>query len=308
MKAITLKAHAKVNLTLDLVDRYPVDHELSGFTQIETVLLRLALHDLVKIEVLESKNRKISIVADDLSLPQSSNGKAKDNVCYKAIKALHTFIPDLPENDIQVTITKRIPLAAGLGGSSTDGAAVLLALYKLYNLALEKSVLKQIAASFGSDTVFFVSEASLAVATGKGDKVKSLPFKLPDLHLVILHPGIQLKAGDVYRSFGPDFFTSGSKKSATQTLISAFKNATKIDKWHELIKNDLEQSPLIKKELAILSEIKQSFIANGALASLMSGSGSSILGLCKDKETAQTVTTAMKNRYPEHDSFMTTPF
>jgi 4-diphosphocytidyl-2-C-methyl-D-erythritol kinase len=308
MKEVTLKAHAKVNLSLDLVARYPADHELSGFTQIETVLLRLALHDLVKVEMLESANRKISIVADDKSLPQSSNGKAKDNVCYKAVTALHTFIPDLPENDLQITITKRIPLAAGLGGSSTDGAVVLLALNKLYNLALDKNALKQLAASFGSDTVFFVSEASLAVATGKGDEVKTLPLEMPDFHLVILHPAIELKAGDVYKSFSPDFFLSVSRESVTQALISALQKDTKIDNWHELIKNDLEQSPLVKKEIASLCEIKQSFIDNGALATLMSGSGSSIVGLCKDEETATTVATAMKNCYPEYNSFMTTPF
>ncbi|MCB9030206.1 MAG: 4-(cytidine 5'-diphospho)-2-C-methyl-D-erythritol kinase [Deltaproteobacteria bacterium] len=271
---LTIPAYAKLNWSLQVLGAFPEDHVNFGYTEIESLMLLLDLHDLVTVKILDTKNSEVSIHCDNPNVPQTLNGKVQENVCFKAIQALKgdaaIFLPkngSVPflENDIEIYIEKNIPLAGGLGGSSTDGVAVLKALDQIYQLNLSRESLIEIAATFGSDTPFFASGYPQAIVKGRGEIVEPCELFSEQKRFILVNPGIELYVGEVFKALkNADFKKCGLKRELYQPS------------------NDLQHSPYVSQYFKNCEDICQALIASGCEVAQMSGSGSTCFGLCSE--------------------------
>lgn len=180
LRAHALKANAKVNLGLSVLGRRP-----DGFHEIDTLMARLTLHDTLTLEA-QDEGVRLTVIGADLGIPPEKN---------LAYRAAQLYLQEAGEaRGVVITLDKRIPAAAGLGGGSADAGAVLRGLAQLYPAGLE---LAELAAQLGSDVPFFAADLPAARTTGRGEILTSA--KLPGLHLVLVHPGVGVSAGDAYR-------------------------------------------------------------------------------------------------------------
>jgi len=296
---ISLPAHAKINWTLDVCGRYPAGHEAAGFTKIETIFNLIELHDLVTIRVLDGQSQAIFIEATNPDIPQSSNGNACENVCFKAISILRSKGFKVPNNDLWIGIDKNIPLAGGLGGSSTDGAAVLVALNSLFELRLSRAELIEIAGFIGSDTGFFASQYHLALGTERGDVLQALPPLPAAAHLVLINPRRELHTGAVYRSLTLGNFRSreSAGTTASKMFIAGLLGGSNLPKLGTLASNDLEAAPYIQAEFPELPALLAEMIDHGGLTARMCGSGSTVFAVYDNSQQAEQAAAQLRRRY-----------
>lgn len=263
---ITLKAHAKINLGLHVTARRP-----DGYHELDTLFVRLALHDTV---TLRPTARGIALQVSGAPL---SNGP--DNLAYRAA-ARYLAALSRPAG-VHIQLSKRIPVAAGLGGGSSDAAAVLLGLAELYPAALP---LATIADALGSDVPFFTSNYPAARGRGRGERLA--PLELPRFHLVLVNPGIPVSAAEAYASLkaldGP---------LPLDAILTALAAGTPPPLHNSLQAGIIARYPVIGQALAALQ-------AQG-LASLMSGSGASCFGLAPSAERAAQVARALQAAHPQ---------
>ncbi|MEJ2519651.1 MAG: 4-(cytidine 5'-diphospho)-2-C-methyl-D-erythritol kinase [Desulfuromonadales bacterium] len=177
------------------------------------------------------------------------------------------------QRDVSIRITKQIPVAAGLGGGSSDAAAVLLALDELLALDLPRAELLQLGMQLGADVPFFLY-GQTAWATGVGDRLRPWPG-LPPLWLVLVNPGIAVSTASVFRNLrlthpGPIAKLPGFP-AETSALV-------------RLLHNDLEA--VTCQKYPVITTIKEQLVASGARGALMSGSGSTVFGLFDDRNSA----------------------
>ncbi len=170
-----MRAHAKINLLLRILAR-----EASGFHSIETVFQKLALHDVVHVAT-NASGRLLS--CDGPAMPSGGIGAQEDNIAWRAAVAF----TDATQWDTgwEIAIEKHIPVGGGLGGGSADGAAVLRALNALCPHPLDHAALIALGGTLGADIAFFVSEASLALAWGRGDRLLTLT-PLPQMAVTLV--------------------------------------------------------------------------------------------------------------------------
>jgi len=307
---IQVKAHAKINWTLEVLGSFPEEHSQQGFTELVTAMFLIDSHDLLTVRVLDSADRQLTICCSNKDVPQTKNGNAKSNVCYKAIAALRKAVKDLPQNDLVIEIDKQIPLAGGLGGSSTDGSATLKALNELWELGLSDQELVKIASEFGSDTCFFASAYTGAVATGRGEIIKPLPALSTPVHLVFINPGIELMAGSVYGSLKATGFKNCRQKidnvHPTDLLIEGLKQGVGLKQLSRSMYNDLVRSPLVRERMPDLFDMLDSLLNAGCPGAGMSGSGSTVFGVVENREVANRAESELRQRYPNYSVFSDT--
>ncbi|HHX75584.1 MAG TPA: 4-(cytidine 5'-diphospho)-2-C-methyl-D-erythritol kinase [Firmicutes bacterium] len=178
------KAHAKINLLLAVTAK-----RADGFHELQTVYQSLALHDTLRLTSLAED--KIVLTCDDPSLPAGP-----DNLAWRAAERLKRFYRI--SHGVRIELKKRIPVAAGLAGGSSDAAAVLRGLVRLWHLPWEQENLLQLAVGLGSDVPFCLSGGT-ALGTGRGEKVTNLA-PCPHFYVVLANPGFMLKTAEVYRS------------------------------------------------------------------------------------------------------------
>ncbi len=214
MKKITVTAPAKVNLCIDVLGKDP-----SGYHHIQTVLCVCENYkdEITIFETKESDNTSIA------NANQNQLIKMEENLAFKALKLLKSTYDIKRNADIQ--ITKNIPIAAGLGGGSSDAAATLKALNKLWNLNLNTEQLLALAEQLGMDVPFFILGGT-ALGTNYGEKITPLPH-LKDLTFKIEIPPqterIQDKTANMYASL--DLTKCGKNTEKTQKLITAIKES-----------------------------------------------------------------------------------
>lgn len=185
MNSITVKAHAKVNLFLKVLSK-----RRDSCHNIVTIFERISLADTIRI----SKIRKGIIVGSDVPITRNP----KDNLAYKAAEAVLRC--GKVKLGVKIEIKKKIPIAAGLGGGSSDAAVVLKGINKLFCLRLSDKVLLNIAKELGADVPFFVLDTAFAVGKGRGDKLKVIRSKSRFWHLII-KAGSKTATKDIYRAF-----------------------------------------------------------------------------------------------------------
>jgi 4-diphosphocytidyl-2-C-methyl-D-erythritol kinase len=252
-----LSAPAKVNLSLRILGK-----RMDGFHEIETLMAPVSLEDEITIET--SLGRAVRVTCDDPALPQDDSNLA--GVAARQFSS-HTGRQFAAE----ILIEKRIPHGAGLGGGSSDAAAVLVALDLIFETHLGWEGLEEIAGKIGSDVPFFIRRQP-AWCSGRGERVKPALLAEP-LTLLLLKPPFGIETSAVYRAW------AGSRE--LPDVPYAPQRVGEI----ELV-NDLER-PVFEKYL-LLPVLKQWLIAQpGARAALMSGSGSTVFAVCESSEVAR---------------------
>lgn len=251
-----LKSNCKINLSLSTISR-----RNDGFTDIETVMYPLdgGLCDI--IEVIESEKFVFSSSGILVDCPDSQN------LCVKAY-ALMRDKYNLPP--VKIHLHKQIPFGAGLGAGSANAVAVLKLCNLIFNLGLDYIALEDLAQNLGSDTAFFVHNTP-AIARGRGEILTPVDLTLKGYYILLIKPNLGISTAEAYK---------GVKLHTPEIQIEKALTYP-IERWKEIMYNDFEDS--IFHKLPLLSEIKEQLYANGALYALMSGSGSTIYGIFRDK-------------------------
>ena len=264
------KSHAKINLTLEVLGK-----RRDGYHEIRTIMQELELHDTISFELISGGRLELS--CSDPSLPLG-----EENLAYKAAMLLKSLYA--PDKGIRMNLTKRIPVAAGLGGGSSNAAAVLKALNSLWNLSLDDTILLELGAGLGSDVPFFLYGGT-ALAEGRGEKLKPLPA-FPQTGVLLTSPkGLRLSAAEVYGSLRLDRIRE-RKFHATNRFIQLLNENSEpdsdfFDDYVKLLCNDLEDPVFdLQKDVFML---KEKLLQKG-LSALLSGSGPIVFALSRDEE------------------------
>ncbi|MFQ5457843.1 MAG: 4-(cytidine 5'-diphospho)-2-C-methyl-D-erythritol kinase [Myxococcota bacterium] len=261
-------APAKVNLSLRVLGRRP-----DGYHAIETVLVPLTLGDLVEVSL---GGRGVTLVSNDPGLP-----KNEDNL---AVRAAARFLAEAGlRRGVRIGIGKTIPVAAGLGGGSSDAAAVLTALNALTGKPLSKKALAALALSLGADVPFFLG-AGPALARGIGEILTPLPA-LPPAWFVLVNPGFEIRAAWAY----------GRWREALTTPPPHPKVPPFSRDWSNLgasLSSDLEA--VILPRYPVLRRLKERLIGLGAVGALVSGSGPTVFGVFREATGAQRAFEALR--------------
>lgn len=260
----TVLAHAKLNLSLRVLYKRP-----DNFHELRTVFQTISLADELKISFAPAKQTVIEIA--DNQIP--------DNLIERAARRC---LDEMGLNaKVHFTLNKRIPMGAGLGGGSSDAAAVLLALPALAGKQIPIERLAEIGASLGSDVPFFLYGGT-ALGLGKGEELYPLPDSKPR-YGVLIAPNIHVSTPDAYRDLSAVLTDPAPK-------LAAFQSGAWQDQGFEAV-NDFE-TPVFALHPR-LGAIKKSLIQKGADIALMTGSGSSIFAFFNTRETVRRVVQSM---------------
>jgi 4-diphosphocytidyl-2-C-methyl-D-erythritol kinase len=265
---LELKSHAKINLTLEVLYRRE-----DGYHQLKTVLQELALHDTLFLE--EFPGGSLELLCDDKTLP-----RGEENLAYRAALLLQSLYA--PGKGARMELIKRIPVAAGLGGGSSNAAAVLTGLNQLWNLSLEVETLVELGARLGSDVPFFIYGGT-ALAEGRGEQIKPLPSFQQAKVLLVAPKGKGLSAAEVYSSLNLDKIPGRTNTNSVVELLEEGCHSRK-DPFGELLKlicNDLETAVFTLEEDVFF--LKEQLLRKG-LAALVSGSGPTVFALSRDEK------------------------
>lgn len=265
-----LKSYAKVNLTLDVGAKRPSD----GYHPVRTVMVPIDLADEVLIEPAAS----VEVVCE----PDVA-GEPERNLAYRAAKLLQAETGYT--GGARIRILKRIPVAGGLAGGSTNGAAALVGLNQLWGLGLSEAQLMALAIRLGSDLPFFVPGRP-ALVEGIGELVQPIPCPEP-LWLLLATPAVAKSTGGVYALF--DELTEVQRPD-TEAMLAALA-AGDVQGVARALGNVFEQVMLPRHpEIAAL---KAAFLEAGALGALMSGAGPSLFGIAPDRAAAERIQAAV---------------
>jgi len=259
-----LRSFAKINLSLRVFEKRP-----DGYHNLESVMQSVSLHDIITIEFIE---KGIEVTCSDPKVPQGKN-----NIAYKAAELFLGRGTGDAGRGVKIHIEKKIPMAAGLAGGSSNAAAVLFGLNQItdYDLRITNDELMNLAAQIGSDVPFCLTGGTCLVKS-RGDVVeKQEPW--PKTYFILVCPDLHVSTKWAYEEF---------------------------DRVHveapEGIKNDLE--PVVASRYDIVTETKEKLLRAGCSEAQMSGSGPSVFGALRDKKRAEAILNRIKDDYPR--SFM----
>lgn len=265
-ETVGVVAPAKVNLALLVGPARP-----DGFHELASLMLPVTLADLVVVRRTPGEDLRIECAV--------CPGEA--NLAGRMVRALETRLERRFE--VAVEVRKQIPAGAGLAGGSSDAAATLLALERLFDLDLSSRVRYEVAAAVGSDVPFFLWPGA-QLAMGRGQLLKDTPLPGP-LHLVVTVPGLALSTTTVYRWRDEDVqVTLADFAPRARMLSSRIAAARTAHDVADLVENDLEASVVVRHPE--VGALRDRMRAQGALAAAMTGSGAAVFGLFADDEAA----------------------
>ena len=260
MPTLNLKAPAKVNYLLDVIRRRP-----NGYHELRMVMQRINLCDDITITLTESS---------DITVTCGKNGvpDGPDNIAWKAA---HIML-DLSKTGqgATINITKNIPVAAGLGGGSSDAATVLTGMNQLLKTGLSEQQLMEIGVTLGADVPFFIFKKT-ALAEGIGEKLSAMP-EMPKVWILLVNPKVHVSTAWVYRSL------QLTNDVVLSTLPKFFGTAKDIC---TIFSNDLEAVTI--PAFPVIADIKERMMNLGAIGSMMSGSGPTVFGIFNRKDEAE---------------------
>ncbi len=264
-------APAKINLFLKILRR-----RADGYHDIFSLMQKISIYDEL---IFSPLRRGIVLHCPGMNLPENDG-----NLIVRAAKAIFAYANY--SGGIEITLIKKIPMTAGLGGGSSDAATTLLALNKICALKLKKNELMAIGAKIGADVPFFVF-GNTALATGIGDKLKHLR-NLPPLNLVLIKPPFDISTKMVYESLNLRLTMGKNNYSIPRFL--------KLGDIVQVLQNDLESVSL--KIYPELDEFKKMLLGHGALGALMSGSGPTIFGIFRNGKEAKKALECINKEIP----------
>ena len=271
MNTISLTSCAKVNLGLRVLRK-----RTDGFHEIATILQAIDLCDDIVIN--DRPGPDIEIRCDHPEVPSGSR-----NLAHRAARLLQEEISGA--RGCRIVIRKRIPPAAGLGGGSSNAAALLVGLNRLWKLSLSDTHLARMAARLGSDVPFFL-RGGTALARGRGEILT--PLKMgADFHLVVVKPDLSISTAWAYGQLKIPL-TLNSKF----VKLNSLKEIDTLDQVLPLLDNDLEKA--VGATYALIAEIKSDLVSKGAIAAAMSGSGSAVYGIVSSRGAARQLAQRMR--------------
>jgi 4-diphosphocytidyl-2-C-methyl-D-erythritol kinase len=252
--------NCKINLGLNILQK-----RNDGFHDLATVFYPIELKDVLEIIPARNSEQQQSSIQFTTS-GIVVDGNSADNICFKAYELLKADFPALPT--IEMHLHKAIPMGAGLGGGSADGAFTLKLLNEQFHLNISQQQLIDYALQLGSDCPFFIINQP-CFATSRGEKMIPIHVDLSAYTFVIVNPGIHVNTGWAFKQITPTL-----PKKSIQTIIQQ-----PIETWkHELV-NDFELP--VATAYPAINNIKQDLYAKGAVYASMSGSGSTVFGIFK---------------------------
>lgn len=265
------KCFAKINLSLDIISK-----RVDGYHNIDTLMARINLFD--KLEIKKSNDDKFTYKSNiDL-------GNLEDNLIYKAYELMKNLAGDRATG-ISVNLIKKIPVAAGLAGGSTNAAETMKALNELWNLGLSKNKLMNEGAKLGADIPFFFLDRS-ARATGIGEILEPFSIKTP-LKILLINDGTRISSAHVYKN------TKLFGHMDNNKIISGLEEGA----WSVVNNFENVMEDVVLRDFPHLVDIKENILNNGAIKSLVSGSGASIFGIFKDQESLDLAYESLKDSY-----------
>lgn len=275
-----IKAYAKINLLLHVLGKRP-----DGYHNLASVMQEVGLFDLL---IINKAPQGITLTCSERTLPVG-----EDNLVYRAALAMQAEADRVkkPDSGLKIHIQKNIPVGAGLGGGSSDAAATLKALNKLWRLQLADTRLAQIGAKLGSDVPFFI-KGGTALAKGRGELLTPWP-DVPSYRLILVKPVLSISTVWAYKNLK----ISLTKRLKNTKIIHYSLKTKQFNQLKQYLQNDLESVCITKYPLIL--EIKHRLLAAGATIALMSGSGSAVFGLI----TSQTAENRIKEVFSKTKGF-----
>ena len=261
---------AKVNLFLEVTGK-----RKDGYHTLATLFAKINIYDVLDMEFIDGKRPMLEIVDELGTMPLSAG---PDNLVMRAAKAFYRAFG--VGRGVKITLIKRIPMGAGLGGGSSDAAGTLLGLARIFNIdltAARRKKLFEIGVKLGADVPFFLHPANFCRATGIGDRLKTVKIHKSLPFMILAWPGFASPTGPVYTALPPrrrsDILT---RLSQLDKLLRCLKRGRPVGEWGGFLFNRLEQAGLpVMTEVAQARRILESAGAKGVR---MSGSGSSVFG------------------------------
>lgn len=255
---MTIYPCAKINLGLNITSKRP-----DGYHNLETVFYPVDIHDTLDATIVDGPANTCSLHIKGIDIP----GDTSQNL---VVKAYHCVAQQHTLPCIQFTLDKQIPTQAGMGGGSADCAYTILLLNKILNLDMDTATMQRMAARLGADCAFFISPTP-SFATGIGDVLTPVGITLKGYHLAIVKPCIAISTREAFSLVKPMVPIQRCCDILTQS----------IETWRSLLVNDFETSAF--SLYPELQAIKLKLYEHGAIYAAMSGSGSAMFGIFKDK-------------------------
>jgi 4-diphosphocytidyl-2-C-methyl-D-erythritol kinase len=292
MTVYQLLAPAKINLHLEILGLRP-----DNFHELAMVMQSVELADLV--EVKDAVDDLIILHCDVPEVPQDET-----NLAYRAAALLRERCGQ--QKGVEITLHKRIPMAAGLAGGSGNAAAVLVGLNLLWDLKLTVAQLQSIGAELGSDVPFCISGGT-AIATGRGEEITNISPLQQGAVVLGKYRSLSVStpwAYGAYRQQFGDSYAAGAQLAAKSQgihqikLIEAIKNQD-VTTIGQLLYNDLEK--VVLPEYLLVAQLREAFAQTDNLGVMMSGSGPTVFALAKDLEGAESIAQAVRNQILDSD-------
>jgi 4-diphosphocytidyl-2-C-methyl-D-erythritol kinase len=291
-KKLTVNSAGKINLYLNVSKNLRPD----GYHEIKSIMQSVSLYDELHFEV--SRNYDLRSADDRIDDDETGSGLGGDkgimiscnnidiplnekNLVHKAAYLVMEKFNLGPKYNIKINIEKQIPVGAGLAGGSTNAAATLLAMDRLFNLKLSGAELIDIGNQVGSDVPFCISGGT-ALIEGKGEIISKLP-DLPFYWVVLAINGKKFSSGDVYDKFD---LVGKSKKTVHKNLLEKLANC-QYGEFFTGLENDLERVVVLEDNMVAI--LKNKAVKSGAFASMMTGSGPAVFAFCDDLAIAKKV-------------------
>lgn len=285
MNRIQMKALAKVNLGLDVIRRRE-----DGYHEVKMIMQTVRLYDRI---ILEKTQKGISMETNLSFLPVN-----EQNIAYRAAKMLmdEFYI----QSGLHIKIDKHIPVAAGMAGGSTDGAAVLYGVNKIFELGLTKRQLMERGVKLGADVPYCIMRGTV-LSEGIGEILTPVP-SLPDCHILIAKPPVSVSTKHVYENLKLD-------KIEKHPDIDGMIEALRMEDLHgvtQRMENVLETVTI--PEHPEIQQIKDLMIKDGALNALMSGSGPTVFGIFDDREKGMRARDLLRKSSLARQTYLVRPF
>lgn len=278
------QARAKINLSLDITGRRE-----NGYHEVRMIMQTLDLCDDLSFET--GKPQSGIVLKTDNEMLNDEQSQGTDNLIVKAAKLLEE--KSGKKFDVVITLSKRIPIAAGMAGGSSDAAAALRGLNRLFELDFSMEELKTMAVKIGADVPFCV-EGGLCLSEGIGEVLTKLT-PLPSIPTVICKPNVFVSTKDVYKAFDSQENPEHPDVDGMLKCIEAYDAAG----VSGLLMNILE--PVTVKEHPVISEIEKNLESFGATKAIMSGSGPTVFGLFNSVKEASEAAEKLKEICPDFD-------
>jgi 4-diphosphocytidyl-2-C-methyl-D-erythritol kinase len=262
---LVLRASAKVNLVLEVLGKRP-----DGYHELSTVMQAVDLFDRLTVEAAAT----ITLETSEATLPTDDR-----NLVVRAAHLLREAAGI--EAGARIVLDKRIPLAAGLGGGSSDAAATLLGLNRLWGLRWRRERLVELAVKLGMDVPFFLGRGR-ALGTSRGEVLSSLPG-VGGYAMVLVNPGVGLSTQEVYGRVPPGW---RAESDGTKRMLDALKRRSVV-RVAGALTNHLEH--WVEPVMPVIGRMKAALLAAGALGAAMSGSGPTVFGLARSLDQARQI-------------------